>query len=119
MRDETLDEAAVHEVVRALEVADSPLRPRDWHALDDRFLREMVSQRLKLLGRQLITVTHGEGGPVEGYLSGWSDEVAADLAGQRGDLHVDDLAVLALIYLHREVLGNVLGEDLPPSPAAA
>jgi len=76
MRDETLDEAVVLDTVRALEVADAPLRPRDWRALEDRFLREIVSQRLRALGRQLITVTSGEGGSVEGYLSGWSDDVA-------------------------------------------
>lgn len=114
MRDQTLDEAAIQEAVRALEVADAPLRPREWPALDDRFLRELVGQRLKGLGRQLVTVTHGDGGPVEGYLSGWSDEIVLDLARQRTDLEEDDLAVLSLIYLHTEVLERVLGEDVPP-----
>ncbi len=114
MRDETIDEAAVQDAVRALEVADSPLRPREWPALDDRFLRELVNQRLKGLGRQLITATHGEGGPVEGYLSGWSDDVARELARERTNLEADDLAVLALVYLHTEVLERVLGEDVPP-----
>lgn len=113
MRDETLDEAAVQEAVRALEVADSVLRPREWRALDDQFLRELVVQRLKGLGRQLITVTHGEGGPVEGYLSGWSDDVVPYLVQQRKHLEPHDLAVLALIYLHTEVLGRLLGEDVP------
>ncbi|MFC0030111.1 hypothetical protein ACFFMM_11320 [Micromonospora chaiyaphumensis] len=113
MRDETLDEAAVQEAVRALEVADSVLRPREWHALDDQLLRELVIQRLKGLGRQLIAVTHGEGGPVEGYLSGWSDDVVPYLVQQRKDLEPHDLAVLALIYLHTEMLGRILGEDVP------
>jgi hypothetical protein len=111
MRDDARDEAAILETVRALEAADAPLRPRDWQALEDRSLRELVSQRLRGIGRQLITVTQGEGAPVEGYLSGWSDDVVAHLAEQQRSLRPDDLAVLALIYLHAEVLGGILGED--------
>ncbi|NIL60028.1 hypothetical protein HCB18_27185, partial [Salinispora arenicola] len=49
----------------------------------------------------------GEGGPVEGYLSGWSDDVVPHLVQQRKDLEPHDLAVLALIYLHTEVLGRM------------
>lgn len=114
MRDETIDEALVLAAVCALEVADAPLRQREWRALDDRHLREMVSQRLAALGRQLITVTDGEGGPVQGYLSGWSDEVAADPTMRPADLQIGDLAVLALIYLHTEILQGVLDEDDSP-----
>ncbi|WP_368861971.1 hypothetical protein [Frankia gtarii] len=113
MRDVTVDEAAILDTVRALEAADAPLRPHEWRALDDQTLRAMVGQRLQLLGRQLITVTDGEGGPVQGYISGWSDDVAVDLAEQRPNLQSDDLAVLALIYLRTEILQRVLGEDVP------
>lgn len=114
MRDQTTDEGLVLETVRAIEAADAPLRPRDWPALDDPQLRELVSGHLKGLGRQLVVVTHGDGGPVEGWLSGWSDEAAAILAQEPTDLETDDLAVLTLIYLHSEILQRILGEDAPP-----
>ncbi|MDX8035868.1 hypothetical protein SK803_37200 [Lentzea sp. BCCO 10_0856] len=114
MRDQATDEGLVLQTVRALEAADAPLRPRDWPALEDPHIRELVGGHLKGLGRQLVAVTHGDGGPIEGWLSGWSDEVAAELAGDETDLVADDFAVLALIYLHSEVLVRILGEDVPP-----
>lgn len=114
MRDQTTDEGLVLQTVRALEAADATLRPRDWPALDDPQLRELVSGHLKALGRQLVAVTHGDGGPVEGWLSGWSDEAATELAQEPNDLEVNDLAVLALIYLHSEILLRILGEDARP-----
>ncbi|NMO53428.1 hypothetical protein HH310_19835 [Actinoplanes sp. TBRC 11911] len=112
MRDDAGDEAAILEAMRALEAADTPLRPRDWQALEDRHLRELVSRRLHRIGRQLITVSRTEGGPVDGYLSDWSDDVVPHLAGRQDYLQPGDLAVLAIIYLHTEVLGSILGEDL-------
>lgn len=114
MRDQTTDDGLVLQTVRALEAADAPLRPRDWSALDDPQLRELVAAHLKALGRQLIAVTHGDGGPVEGWLSGWSDEAAAELAQEPTDLETDDLAVLTLIYLYSEIMQLTLGEDPPP-----
>ncbi len=114
MRDDAAQDAVVFETLRALEAADAPLRPREWPALEDRRLRELVAEHLKVLGRQLIPVTRDDGVTVEGWLSGWSDEVAVQLAGESSDLQIADLAILALIYLHSEVLVGVLGEDASP-----
>lgn len=100
--------------VRALEAADAMLQPQDWPALADRQLREQVAQRLQGLGRQLLTVTDATTGTVEGYLSSWSDEAAADMTRDPAGLQVNDLMLLTLIYLHWEILERVLGEDVPP-----
>jgi hypothetical protein len=114
MRDQTTDEGLVLQTVRALEAADAPLRPRDWPALEDPQLRELVGGHLNALGRQLVAMTHSDAGPVEGWLSGWSDVTAVELAQEPTDLQVDDLAILTLIYLHSEILVRILGEDAPP-----
>jgi hypothetical protein len=112
MDDEVTDEDQVTAAVRALEAADGPLRSRDWPALADSRLRQMVAYRLRGLGRQLLRVTDETGSAVEGYLSTWSDEAARDLVGASSCLRENDLALLALIYLHWEILGRVLGESL-------
>jgi len=114
MHDELSDESDIVATVRALEAADVMLRPQEWPALADRHLREQVGQRLQGLGRQLLTVTDEAAGTVEGYLSGWSDEAAEDLACDPVSLQENDLAVLTLIYLHSEILERILGEDVLP-----
>jgi hypothetical protein len=53
-------------------------------------------------------------GAVEGYLSGWSDDAAEDLADGPNGLQANDLAVLTLIYLRSEILERILGEEVPP-----
>ena len=114
MDDEVTDEDEVIAAVRALEAADGPLRSRDWPALADARLRQLVTHRLRGLGRQLLPVMDEAGSAVAGYLSTWSDEAARDLAGTPSGLREDDLALLTLIYLHWEILGRVLGESLRP-----
>ena len=114
MADEADDEAAIIDAVRALEAADGPLRLRDWPALSDADLRERVARHLGGLGRQLLPVLDEAGTTVTGYLSTWSDEAAADLARATCGLQEIDLALLTLLYLHWEILGRVLGEDLRP-----
>lgn len=113
MADSVVDEATVVETVQALEAADEPLDPREWPALVDRRLRQAVGQRLAGLGRQLVEVTHGGGGPLVGYLSTWSDEAAVAIAGDEVGLPTEDLAVLTLVYLHTAVLAGLLGEEVP------
>jgi hypothetical protein len=113
MNEEHAD-ARVFETVKALEAADGPLRPREWPALDDPMLRELVREHLRALGRELILVTYGDGGPTEGWVSGWSDAAAQQLSGEAADLETADLAVLALIYLHTEILEHSLGEEGMP-----
>src|SRR5882724_11850561 len=110
--DEVTDEEEVIAAVRALEAADGPLRSRDWPALADARLRQLVTHRLRGLGRQLLPVMDEAGFAVTGYLSTWSDEAARDLARDPSGLQEDDLALLTLIYLHWEILGRVLGESL-------
>lgn len=112
MADHIVDEMTVLETVRALEATDEPLSPREWSALEDRRLRETVNQRLARLGRQLIEVTSGAGGPVVGYLSGWSDQAASALQQDESDLAIEDLAVLSLVYLHITVLEGSFGEQV-------
>ena len=56
MDDEVTDEEEVIAAVRALEAADGPLRSRDWPALADARLRQLVAHRLRGLGRQLLPV---------------------------------------------------------------
>jgi hypothetical protein len=112
MADEADDEAAIIDAARALEAADEPLRPRDWPALVDANLRERVARRLSGMGRQLLPILDGTGTAVIGYLSTWSDDAAFDLARAARGLQEIDLALLTLLYLHWEVLGRVLGEDL-------
>lgn len=114
MYDDLPDESDIVVTVRALEAADAMLRPQEWQALADRHLGEQVSQRLHGLGRQLLTVTDEAAGTVEGYLSGWSDEAAEDLARDPNGLQANDLAVLTLIYLHSEILERILGEEVLP-----
>jgi hypothetical protein len=114
MDDEVTDEEEVITAVRALEAADGPLRPRDWPALADARLRQLVTHRLRGLGRQLLLVTDEAGSAVTGYLSTWSDKAAKELAREPSGLREDDLALLTLIYLHWEVLGRVLTENLRP-----
>jgi hypothetical protein len=114
MDDEVTDEEEVISAVRALEAADGPLRSRDWPALADARLRQLVAHRLRGLGRQLLPVMDEAGSAVTGYLSTWSDEAARDLARAPSGLQEDDLVFLTLIYLHWEILGQVLGETLRP-----
>jgi hypothetical protein len=114
MDDEVTDEEEVIAAVRALEAADGPLRSRDWPALADARLCQLVVHRLRGLGRQLLPVMDEAGSAVAGYLSTWSDEAAHDIAGALSGLQEDDLALLTLIYLHWEILGRVLGENLRP-----
>lgn len=116
MDDEVADEEAVIAAVRALEAADEPLRSRDWSALADARLRELVGRRLQGLGRQLLPVMDEAGSVVMGYLSTWSERAARELTSVTSDLREDDLALLALIYLHWEILGRTLGETLRPAP---
>lgn len=104
------DDALVVETVRALEAASSPLRPREWHALADARLREMVEGRLRAIGRELIEIGEQDGKP-GGFLTGWSEAAAPVIAARRAGLQVSDLAVLSIIYLHSYVLGTVLGEQ--------
>ena len=80
MDDEVTDEEEVIAAVRALEAADGPLRSRDWPALADARLRQLVAHRLRGLGRQLLPVMDEAESAVAGYLSTWSDEAARDLA---------------------------------------
>jgi hypothetical protein len=114
MDDEVADEEAVIATVRALEAADEPLRPRDWPALADARLRDLVDSRLRGLGRQLLPAMDEAGSVVMGYLSTWSDEVIRALAGVPSGLEEGDLALLTLIYLYWEMLGRVVGETLRP-----
>ncbi|MGH3246536.1 MAG: hypothetical protein ACRDOI_10035 [Trebonia sp.] len=114
MDDEITDEEKITAAVRALEAADKPLQSRDWPALAESRLRQLVGHRLRGLGRQLLPVMDEIGATVEGYLSTWSDEAARALAGTLPGLQEDDLVFLALIYLHEEILGRVLGENLRP-----
>src|ERR1022692_1698897 len=111
MHDKFPDESDIVATVRALEAADAMLRPQEWPALADRYLREQVGQRLQGLGRQLLTVTDEAAGRVEGYLTGWSDEAAENLARDPNGLQENDLAVLTLIYLRSEILERILGEE--------
>ena len=104
------DDALIVETVRALEAASSPLRPRDWYALADARLREMVEVRLRAIGRELIEIGEQEGKP-GGYLTGWSEAASSAIAARRAGLQVSDLAILSIIYLHSYVLGKVLGEQ--------
>lgn len=104
------DDTLVVETVRALEAASSPLRPREWHALADARLREMVEGRLRAIGRELIEIGEQDGKP-GGFLTGWSEAAAPVIAARRAGLQVSDLAVLSIIYLHSYVLGTVLGEQ--------
>src|SRR6185437_6496490 len=67
-------------------------------------------------GRQLLPVMDEAGSVVMGYLSTWSERAARDLISVPSDLREDDLALLALIYLHWEILGRTLGETLRPAP---
>ena len=106
MDDEVTDEEEVIAAVRALEAADGPLRSRDWPALADARLRQLVAHRLRGLGRQLLPVMDEAESAVAGYLSTWSDDAARYLAGVPSDLQEDDLALLTLIYLHWEILGQ-------------
>jgi hypothetical protein len=110
--DHVIDETAVVETVRAIEAADEPLNPKEWPALADRRLREAVNERLSRLGRQLIEVTDGRYGSGAGFISGWSDQAASVLQGMLPDLNAEDLAVLALAYLHTVVLEGVFGEQV-------
>jgi hypothetical protein len=114
MDDEVADEEAVTAAVRALEAADEQLRSRDWPALADAHLRDLVGRRLRGLGRQLLPVMDESGSMVAGYLSTWSDGAGRDLASTPSGLQEEDLAILALIYLHWGILGRVLGETLRP-----
>ncbi len=114
MDDEITDEDEIITAVRALEAADGPLRPRDWPALGDTRLRQSVANRLQRIGRQLLPVMDETGIAVTGYFSTWSDEAAWELSGLPSGLQEDDLALLTLIYLHWEILGRVLGENLRP-----
>jgi hypothetical protein len=112
--DEVADENNIVAVVRALEAANEPLRPREWPALADAQLREQVALRLRGLGRQLLPVMDEPATMVGGYLSTWSDEAAEVLARDPNGLGENDLALLTLIYLHSEVLGRILGEEVRP-----
>jgi hypothetical protein len=103
-------DALIVETVRALEAASSPLRPRDWYALADARLREIVEARLRAIGRELIEIGEQEGKP-GGYLTGWSEAASSAIAARRAGLQVSDLAVLSIIYLHSYVLGRILGEQ--------
>ena len=114
MTDEVGDENNIMATVRALEAANEPLRPREWPALADAQLREQVALRLRGLGRQILPVTDEAATTVEGYLSTWSDEAAEELARDPNGLHENDLALLTLIYLHSEVLGRILGDEVRP-----
>lgn len=111
MNDDHPDTSSVLETVRALEAADEPLRPGEWPALDEPILRDLVREHLRTLGRELVVVTHGDGGPTAGWLSGWSETAGAQLSRETTELETADLAVLALIYLHSEILEGALGED--------
>lgn len=114
VHDDFHDEDDIVAAVKALEAADAMLRPQEWSALADRRLREQVAQRLQSLGRQLLTVTDGATGAVEGYLSGWSDEAAENRARDPTHLRMNDLAILTQIYLRSEILKRILGEEVPP-----
>jgi len=116
MTHEAPDDALVMETVQALEAASSPLRPREWYALADARLREMVEARLQAIGRQLIEVSE-QGARSGGFLTGWSDAAAPVIAARRAGLQVNDLAVLSIIYLHSHVLGTLLGEQTVPLDA--
>jgi hypothetical protein len=114
MNNEITDEEKVTLAVRALEAADKPLQSRDWPALADSRLRQLVGHRLRGLGRQLLPVMDEAGATVEGYLSTWSDDAARALAGTPPGVQRNDLVILALIYLYEEILGRVVGENLRP-----
>jgi hypothetical protein len=114
MNDEVADENNIVAAVRALEAANEPLRPREYPALADAQLREQVTLLLRGLGRQLLPVMDESITTVEGYLSTWSDDAAKELARDPNGLRENDLALLTLIYLHSEVLGRILGEEVRP-----
>lgn len=79
--------------VAAVESALMPVSAREFRALAEPALRPVVEQVLDRAGRVLIDT----GG---GYLSGYSDEVAAELAGLGiGILPPSQRAVLAMVLL--------------------
>jgi hypothetical protein len=112
------DELAALACVRALEAAELPLQARDWPALRDSAIRRDVEFRLRQLGRALVEVTSAtrdRGIEVLGYISTWDPELRPRLDGTQFDLEVQDLAVMALAYLHGTVIPQSDGAPPPSS----
>jgi hypothetical protein len=98
------DEAAVRDVIAALEVAEGVVPTAAFPALQDPALRSAVTQRLGECGRILISLSPG-------WVSGYDDEVA-DTLGELGVgvLSPTDRAVLALVLLRTVAIPRARGE---------
>jgi hypothetical protein len=92
-----IDEAAVQAAAVALEIAEGIVPTDAFPVLRDPALRHAVADRLAGCGRTLLPV---EARGVRGYVSGYDDEVADELAESGiGILPALDRAVLTLVLL--------------------
>jgi hypothetical protein len=101
------DEAAVHAAIAALEIAEGVVPGEAFTALQDPALRRAVTDRLAGCGRTLIPIeTRG----TQGYVSGYDDQVANELADEGvGVLSPLDRAVLALVLLRTVAIPRAHG----------
>lgn len=94
---------AVRRAVAAVEEADQPVPVALYRGLAPD-LRPYVEAMLAAAGRVLIELR-------EGFISGYDDAVARELAGEGiGSLEPIDAAVLALVLLHGFVIPKAQGE---------